>query len=189
MQRRSLRYNGWPCIKKRCATSGHRSRPGYQPRSSMNKKRYVPDLRELQSLAERNYAAACGLLADEYQQGDVRQLTLGEGLNFSVTILTAAPYTTDIKVEQQSAAADYLKSSFVVRLYHDMQLAEMISSQGLERFAATYEQPNPQMHQRDEKRQINHFLADWLRLCFHRGHWHDVAISTSGTTFEFQVKR
>lgn len=155
----------------------------------MKKTRYIPDLREMQSLAERNYASALGLLTPDFKVGDSRSLGLGEKLQFSITVLTDAPYTTDIQVEQESAAANYLKSKFVVRLYHDMRLAEMISSQGMERFAATYEEPNPNMLQRDEKRQINHFLADWLRLCFNRGRWHDVQFAGSCAEFEFQVKK
>ena len=155
----------------------------------MRQKRYVPDLREMQSLAERNYASALGLLAKDYQAGDSRQLSLGDQLTFRLKVLTDAPYTTDIEVVQESAGPDYLVARFVVRLYHDMQLAEMLSSQGLERFAASYEQPNPKMHQRDEKRQINHFLADWLRLCFKRGRWHDVCFAGNGSGFDFQVKR
>lgn len=155
----------------------------------MKRKKYVPDLREMQSLAERNYAAALGLLPAQFQVGDTRQLSLGALLNFEVKVLTNAPYTTDIQVTQLEQGHAYLNARFVVRLYHDMQLAEMISSQGLERFAASYEQPNPNMHQCDEKRQINHHLADWLRLCFKRGHWHDVCVATNGSGFQFQVKR
>ncbi|MCC5880814.1 MAG: DUF1249 domain-containing protein [Idiomarina sp.] len=155
----------------------------------MKNKRYVPDLREMQSLAERNYASALGLLTADFKAGDSRQLSLGEQLTFSVKVLTDAPYTTDIEVSQQNQGREYLASRFVVRLYHDMQLAEMLSSQGLERFAASYEEPNPRMHQRDEKRQINHFLADWLRLCFKRGRWHDVCLASNGSGFDFQVKR
>lgn len=172
----------------------------------MSRKRYVPDLREMQSLAERNYAAALGLMSDDPKAGETRTLALGEGLQYQVKTLQVGPYTTDIQVLQQAsgqdATVDYLQARFVVRLYHDMQLAEMIESQGLDRFAASYEQPNPNMHQRDEKRQINHFLADWLRLCFRRGRWHDMAffkraahddssdaITNDGMTFGWQIKR
>lgn len=154
----------------------------------MRKKRYVPDLREMQSLAERNYAAAFGLLAKDFQLGDSRQLNMGEHLSFDLKVLTDAPYTTDIQVRQKSSGPEYLATRFVVRLYHDMQLAEILSSQGLERFAAHYEQPNPKMLQRDEKKQVNQFLADWLRLCFQRGHWHDVCLTANGSGFDFQVK-
>lgn len=152
------------------------------------RKKYVPDLREMQSLAERNYAAAIGLLPAQYEVGQTRQVSMHDSLTFELKVLTDAPYTTDIQVEQQQSRA-LLQTRFVMRLYHDMQLAEIISSQGLERFAASYEQPNPQMHQRDERRQINHFLADWLKLCFQRGRWHDVSIATHHSGLHFQVKR
>lgn len=154
----------------------------------MRKAQYVPSLREMQSLAERNYAAAVSLLPSAYDVGYQRSLAVGEQLSFQMTVLTDAPYTTDIKIEQQDAGPKYLKSSFTVRLYHDLQLAEMISSQGLERFAASYEQPNQNMHQRDEKRQINNFLADWLRLCFTKGRWQDINADSGAMTFKFQVK-
>jgi uncharacterized protein len=155
----------------------------------MSQKRYVPDLREMQSLAERNYAAAVGLLHAGYQVGDERELRVSDSICFTIRVLTDAPYTTDIQVLQNEQVSPYLQSSFTVRLYHDMQLAEMIDSQGLQRFAASYEQPNKNMHQRDEKRQVNRFLADWLRLCFSKGRWSDVAAIGNGMSFDFQGKR
>ena len=155
----------------------------------MRRKRYVPDLREMQSLAERNYVSALGLLDEKSVVGDIRQLSLGKGLEFNVKVLTAAPYTTDIQVTQFGPGPEFLQARFIIRLYHDMQLAEIISTQGLERFAATYEQPNAQMHQRDEKRQINRYLADWFKLCFSRGRWHDVQIAADSAGLQFQVKR
>ncbi|MDD0441623.1 DUF1249 domain-containing protein, partial [Shigella sonnei] len=37
------------------------------------------------------------------------------------------------------------------------------------RFKARYDYPNKKLHQRDEKHQINQFLADWLRYCLAHG--------------------
>ncbi len=47
-----------------------------------------------------------------------------------------------------------------VRLYHDAMVAEVCSSQQIFRFKARYDYPNKKLHQRDEKHQINQFLAD-----------------------------
>ncbi|MGX5915571.1 DUF1249 domain-containing protein [Aliidiomarina sp. Khilg15.8] len=153
----------------------------------MRKAQYVPSLREMQSLAERNYAAAISLLPQTYAVGYRRSLAVGDNLSFKMTVLTDAPYTTDIKIQQENTGPKYLKSSFTVRLYHDLQLAEMIASQGLERFAASYEQPNEKMFQRDEKRQINNFLADWLRLCFTKGRWQDITADRGAMTFQVKT--
>ena len=57
----------------------------------------------------------------------------------------------------------------VVRLYHDAQVAEVCASQQISRFKASYDYPNKKLHQRDEKHQINQFLADWLRYCLAHG--------------------
>lgn len=54
-----------------------------------------------------------------------------------------------------------------IRLYTDACLAEVVSYQGRVRFLPKYETPNPKMYHRDEKRQINHLLYDWL-LYFNR---------------------
>lgn len=153
------------------------------------RKKYVPDLREMQSLAQRNYLAAASLLTEGFEVGDTRVLQLNEQLSYSVRVLTDAPYTTDLQIDQCGEGPDYLQTRFILRLYHDVRLAEIIESQGLERFAASYEQPNPKMHQRDEKRQINHFLADWLKLCFASGRWHDNYLNMGATPVELQVKR
>ncbi|EBB4503635.1 TPA: ADP-ribose diphosphatase [Salmonella enterica subsp. enterica serovar Typhi] len=48
-------------------------------------------------------------------------------------------------------------------------VAEVCSSQQIFRFKARYDYPNKKLHQRDEKHQINQFLADWLRFCLAHG--------------------
>jgi len=37
------------------------------------------------------------------------------------------------------------------------------------RVEGRYEYPNNRMYQQDEKRQQNHFLADWLEHCLENG--------------------
>jgi hypothetical protein len=52
-----------------------------------------------------------------------------------------------------------------IRLYHDARAAEVISSQGIRQVKPRYDYPNTNMHQEDEKQQINQFLNEWLHLC------------------------
>jgi hypothetical protein len=63
----------------------------------------------------------------------------------------------------------FFRQSMAVRLYHDAMVAEVCSSQQIYRFKARYDYPNKKLHQRDEKHQINQFLADWLRYCLAYG--------------------
>ena len=50
-----------------------------------------------------------------------------------------------------------------------MRLCETNFAQQIFRFKARYDYPNKKLHQRDEKHQINQFLADWLRYCLAHG--------------------
>ncbi|EOS95765.1 dehydrogenase [Erwinia tracheiphila PSU-1] len=49
-----------------------------------------------------------------------------------------------------------------VRLHYDAMVAEVCSTQQIFRFKARYDYPNKKLRQRDEKHQINQFLADCL---------------------------
>lgn len=59
--------------------------------------------------------------------------------------------------------------SFDVRLYHDALLAEVVSSKGCRQFKARHEYPNQEMHQSDEKSQLNQFLGELVTFCLAKG--------------------
>ncbi|MGU5550213.1 DUF1249 domain-containing protein, partial [Aeromonas hydrophila] len=44
-----------------------------------------------------------------------------------------------------------------------------VSWQHHPRLQPRYDYPNKNMHQRDEKEQVNLFLADWLKFCLRHG--------------------
>lgn len=133
-----------------------------------HKRRYQVDVAELHRLHERNYAGLLNLLPDV---GEVISISTGEFLTFELTITSEARYTSELLIRQQPAhwAADYLRAQLEVRLYHDVRMAEVVASQGVRRLAVHYQQPNPDMRHRDEKYQVNQFLADWLQLCREQG--------------------
>lgn len=136
----------------------------------MNKKRYVPDLQRLHSLAERNYAALQRLLTQSRDEPVQREILVGDQLRFQIEEKTSARYTTDLAIAQTAPDThDFVKASFIVRLYHDARMAEIIDCQGQERLTAlTLTAANP-AYPRDEKLQLNQHLADWLKLCFQTG--------------------
>ncbi len=55
-----------------------------------------------------------------------------------------------------------------VRLYHYAMVSEVCSTQQIYRFKARYYYPNKKLHQRDEKHQINQFLADCCAAAWRR---------------------
>jgi len=134
----------------------------------VQQRRYQVDVAELHRLHERNYAGLINLIPDV---GETISITTGEFLTFELTITSEARYTSELLIRQKPAhwASDYLRAQLEIRLYHDVRMAEVIASQGVRRLAVHYQQPNPDMRHRDEKYQVNQFLADWLQLCRQQG--------------------
>ena len=64
-----------------------------------------------------------------------------------------------------------------VRLYHDASLAEVVKCQGYQQFAPRYEYPNINMHQIDEKAQMNRFLGELLAHCVSHGRIAEAVLS------------
>ncbi|MCM2680392.1 DUF1249 domain-containing protein [Echinimonas agarilytica] len=136
---------------------------------SLNKKRYIPDLAELQACCTRNYVSLDRLLLG---LGNETSLVFGHDgeQKVTLTVVELARYTTTIEISQNKALGpSYIKPSMEVRMYHDARMAEVLSSQQISGVRARYDYPNSRMHQRDEKIQINRFLAEWLSFCFEHG--------------------
>lgn len=136
----------------------------------IKKKKYVPDLKELHSFGERNYAALLRLLPQNMHKLNVY---VGEHSNFDLAVVYQAKYTTDISVLQKYSGnnvPDLLPIDFVVRLYHDAKMAEIIDCQGASALTSIRKGSAPKRaNEQDEKRQLALFLKDWLTLCSQQG--------------------
>ena len=129
-------------------------------------KKYVPNLKGLHTLCEVNYARLVRLLPDcdteslSYEFGD------HGGLNYQIVIVEASRYTTTLEVRQlDESLPTWMKPVMKVRLYHDARMAEVLSSQNISAIKPSYEYPNKNMHQKNEKEMTNLFLAEWLVFC------------------------
>lgn len=91
-------------------------------------------------------------------------------IRIKVTLLEAFAYTSTLEIQVQSGFPAWSPAPvIVVRMYHDANTAEPISYQGHRQIPARCAVPNAGMYHQDEKRQINEFLAEWLRLCLSSG--------------------
>lgn len=132
-------------------------------------KRYTPDFPAMMRLCETNFAQLRRLLPRINEVGEMIAYQVN-GASYRLTILESTRYTTLVEILQTEPAASYWSlPSMSVRLYHDAMVAEVCSTQQIYRFKARYDYPNKKLHQRDEKHQINQFLADWLRYCLTYG--------------------
>ena len=87
-----------------------------------------------------------------------------------LSVSERAPYTTMVNVQ---VGVEYFgevgDTNLTVRLYHDVNLAEVVACNCLRSKLARYDYPNASMFQPDEKAQQNRFLAEWLSLTLARG--------------------
>lgn len=127
-------------------------------------KRYTPDFPALMRVCETNFARLCRLLPERTPGCSVCYQV--SATHYRLSIVEVTRYTTLIVIEQLVPSVSYWSlPSMTVRLYHDAMIAEVCASRQISRFKSRYDYPNHYLHQRDEKYQINQFLADWLRYC------------------------
>ena len=146
-------------------------------------RRYTIDLVEHMAECDQNYARVIKLFPD-HARIDHRDLRLCFGeevLNVRMSVLERSRYTSVILLTQQ-ASTIAPSGRIRIRVYHDAKSAEVIEIQNQRRFDAVYEYPNPKMRQRDEKKQINRFLGEFLGLCMTFGVSNEVPYEQPMTT-------
>ncbi|MCW8834155.1 MAG: DUF1249 domain-containing protein [Colwellia sp.] len=154
------------------------------PSSKDNRKSsYQPNLVSLMSLCANNYFLLLKLQADQTELDEQRHFFINDNLAYHVRVNEVTRYTSLITFEQtvteqkiptqrmltNKKLAHAIHPTMIIRLYHDARMAEVISSQGIVQVKPRYDYPNAQMHQQDEKQQINQFLNEWLHLCLQMG--------------------
>ena len=139
--------------------------------------RYMPDLRGHISQCEWNYHALMKLLP-ALDSEDLRSFVVERAervMRIDLKVSERCKYTTTLSVSQDLDACDENPVSWLagpnmaVRLYHDAGMAEVISFQQQRGIPPRNDYPNPRMHHRDEKAQLNRFLGDWVKDCLHHG--------------------
>lgn len=136
-------------------------------------KRYTPDLRKMLSDCEVNYHRLIRLLPrldDEEEWRFGVEAASDQMRQVSICVVERSRYTTTVAVAQESLLENWVpKPTLTVRLYHDAQMAEVLSFQVNRQWAGRYEYPNAKMYQPDEKAQQNAFLGEWLEFCLRTG--------------------
>ena len=133
-------------------------------------RRYIPNLKTLQRTCDVNYMALMKLLPHAAQVGDSVSVGISEQVLFVLKVLEVAPYTWHVSIEQCSPGLpSFMRMKVTVRIYHDVRMAEVCASQQILTLRSSYHYPNDNMHQRNEKEQVNFFLAEWLKCCLQHG--------------------
>ncbi|MGA6104006.1 DUF1249 domain-containing protein [Pseudomonas solani] len=136
--------------------------------------RYRVDLVGLQAACEANYARLMRLLPHMREAQSSRRVALSQGERLvgvlALDVVEACPYTTTLKVRQELSLPWLPSPQLEVRVYHDARMAEVVGAENARRLRSFYPYPNADMHQPDEKSQLNLFLGEWLSHCLACGH-------------------
>lgn len=137
------------------------------------RKRYVPDLRAQMACSESNYHKLMRLMPD-LDDCDVRCFQLSwhnHNALVEIRVEERFAYTTTLRVEQRYQDSFWVQMpALQVRLYHDARMAEVVCRHKRRQLQGRYSYPNDQMHQPDEKQQLNTYLSEWLNQCLAHGH-------------------
>ncbi|SHH95124.1 DUF1249 domain-containing protein [Ferrimonas marina] len=138
--------------------------------------RYSPSLDALLRLCSRNYRSLTGLLLEgRRRQGDDQRCFewrhAQEPVTLRLELHEQTRYTEVVTIERLAPPLPFVDPPRMeVRLYHDARVAEVLTGQHFSRFLPVYPYPNAKMLQRDEKFQVNLFLAELLEQ-FRQSQW------------------
>ncbi|BCD98782.1 DUF1249 domain-containing protein [Marinagarivorans cellulosilyticus] len=129
---------------------------------------YIVNLKRHHSQCELNYHLCMSLIPDCRQSAERWSFELPSERSVSVLVsrVDLAPYTTTLEITQSSAQSDYVtRPRMLIRLYHDVEMAEVVAWDNHRHWHPVYSYPNRKMYQRDEKLALNRFLGEWLVHC------------------------
>jgi len=117
-------------------------------------------------LYEGNYALLVKLAPAIGNDIGINRLSLHHpnGPVMEIGVTERHKFTTVIRITTKLTEHEHLFTNpvLLVRIYHDVQVAEVIGYQAFTRFEADYPYPNESMMQPDEKRQVNQLLHELL---------------------------
>lgn len=115
---------------------------------------------------EHNYVAMLELLHRLECDGEEEIAFEIEDCELNIRVMERCRYTILVAITQTFKKDSQLFPDLTmrVRVYHDARLVEVVAYQDLHRLLPKYTYPNKRMLQRDEKRQANLLLYEWLTI-------------------------
>lgn len=139
------------------------------------KTRHVPDLKRHHAICGLNYSLLVYLFKRFGNGGDQIKVRLpfgGQDCLVRMRVRSLGPYTGLIESQCSLFNGDETwvpLPAFTIRIYYDMNLAEITDETSSEFIKGAYPYPNPKMVQPDEREQLDQFLTEWLSYCVNNG--------------------
>ncbi|AOE49277.1 DUF1249 domain-containing protein [Kangiella sediminilitoris] len=143
--------------------------------SSRVKRKYIPDLKEFMALCASNYAKLARLTGlVDLEVGQAFTIPIDNQPDLKITLKQISRHTATYALTQTSSQIS-LKRDYLVRMYHDAKVAEVLSGLNKGMLPPVFPYPNEKMRQPDEKIQLNRFLSEWLNFCLEFGRPHSLS--------------
>ena len=132
--------------------------------ASMIKKKYVPDIKTQNAKQEQNFWRLIKLLPqlDSKDEYHILLESLNQTAHFEVTQRDKYTLSLTFNIKHLNLTDTLHNFKLHIRMYFDVNMAEIVASQYGKQFLGSYPYPNEQMHQVNEKEQLNELLEQWL---------------------------
>ncbi len=124
------------------------------------------DLSGMQSHCEANYLLLCQILPTDSWKECHLTTTLGQNVTFYFIERTVYTMTIRMQVSPIKNMPLPHKGEWIIRLYYDACVAEVIADDQGGQLCSRYTYPNKSMYHPDEKYRLNEHLGEWLLQCF-----------------------
>ncbi|MCJ8311856.1 MAG: DUF1249 domain-containing protein [Saccharospirillaceae bacterium] len=132
--------------------------------ANMIKKKYVPDIKNHHAKQEQNFLRLIKLLPnlDNTDEYSILLDSLNQLANFKVTQRDKYTLSLTFNIKHLTLNDHLHNFKLHVRMYFDLNMAEIVATEHGKQFSGSYPYPNEQMHQVNEKEQINELFEQWL---------------------------
>jgi len=146
----------------------------------MINKKYVPDIKSQNAKQEQNFWRLIKLLPDIDLADEHTILldTMNQHAHFKVTARDKYTLSISFDIKHLTLIDNLHNFKLYVRMYFDVNMAEIVATEHGKQFSGSYPYPNEQMHQVNEKAQLNELFEQWL-ICIVKFGMHSKKISIS----------
>ena len=142
-------------------------------------KTYSNYFMQWQLVCEKNYSSFLQLLQvmEELKETDAHTLETQQGCSITrIKMLSHHSYTDCYQMSflTQDWPSNLATPCLEIRLYHDLQIAEVYSADSLDNFLVNPQYPNFKMYLPDEKFQLNCLLREWIHFLLSNSPAHKV---------------
>ncbi|HSN23235.1 MAG TPA: DUF1249 domain-containing protein [Methylomicrobium sp.] len=126
----------------------------------------------LEQICAANYQKILRLIPNVLTCHNTATGLTDNGSSIHLQVLERSPYTLTIMLSHrfQKNLEEFLEPAVTIRLYLDLQLAEVISDHARASVAKVYKNPGLILEIMNYKWRLNYFLQKWLEHCLNKNY-------------------